>query len=59
VRCLQQCFFSLFVQALAAARAGLECGGMYSWIARYDLGLMYIRFVGTHRQYDKIDVKTI
>jgi mRNA interferase HigB len=27
--------------------------------ARYDRGLMYIRFIGTHRQYDKIDVETI
>jgi mRNA interferase HigB len=26
---------------------------------RYDKGLMYVRFVGTHRQYDKIDVETI
>lgn len=26
---------------------------------RYDRRLMYIRFIGTHRQYDKIDVKTI
>ena len=26
---------------------------------RYDKGLMYIRFVGTHRQYDRIDVETI
>ena len=26
---------------------------------RYDRGLMYIRFVGSHRQYDKIDAKTI
>src|ERR1019366_2454008 len=26
---------------------------------RYDRGLMYVRFVGTHRQYDKIDVETI
>jgi mRNA interferase HigB len=27
--------------------------------ARYDRGLMYVRFIGTHRQYDKIDVETI
>lgn len=26
---------------------------------RYDRGLMYIRFVGSHQQYDKIDVGTI
>jgi mRNA interferase HigB len=26
---------------------------------RYDKGLVYIRFVGTHRQYDNIDVETI
>ena len=26
---------------------------------RYDKGLMYVRFVGTHSQYDKIDVETV
>ncbi|MDR2875743.1 MAG: type II toxin-antitoxin system HigB family toxin [Methylobacillus sp.] len=26
---------------------------------RYEKGLMYVRFIGTHRQYDKIDVETI
>lgn len=26
---------------------------------RFDKGLMYIRFIGTHRQYDRIEVETI
>jgi mRNA interferase HigB len=26
---------------------------------RYDKRLMYVRFIGTHRQYDKIDVARI
>lgn len=26
---------------------------------RYDRGLVFVRFIGTHRQYDKIDVQTI
>lgn len=25
---------------------------------RYDRGLMFVRLIGTHRQYDKIDVET-
>lgn len=26
---------------------------------RYEKGLMFVRFIGTHRQYDKIDVETV
>lgn len=28
-------------------------------MVRYDRGLIFVRFIGTHRQYDQIDVETI
>jgi mRNA interferase HigB len=28
-------------------------------LVRYDKGLLFVKFVGTHAQYDKIDVLTI
>jgi mRNA interferase HigB len=36
-------------------------GNDYRLVAavRYDKGLLYIRFIGTHRHYDQIDVETI
>jgi len=35
--------------------------GRYRLVARinYDAGLVFIRFIGTHAQYDKIDAETI
>jgi mRNA interferase HigB len=37
------------------------CGNRYRLVVavRYDPGLVFIRFVGTHRQYDNIDVSSI
>jgi mRNA interferase HigB len=36
-------------------------GNDYRLVVRinYDYGIVYIRFIGTHKQYDKIDVETI
>ena len=28
-------------------------------MVRYDKGLMFVKFVGTHSQYDKIDAVTV
>ena len=28
-------------------------------LVRYDKGLLFVKFVGTHAQYDKIDVLTV
>ena len=36
-------------------------GNKYRWVVwiNYPYRMVYIRFVGTHRQYDEIDVQTI
>lgn len=37
------------------------CGNKYRLVVQvhYNTGFMYIRFVGTHAEYDKIDVTTV
>lgn len=37
------------------------CGNKYRLVVavKYDFKIFYIRFIGTHRQYDEIDVKEI
>lgn len=37
------------------------CGNKYRLVVRiaYQIGCIYIRFVGTHKEYDQIDVEVI
>jgi len=37
------------------------CGNNYRLVARinYDYRIIYVRFVGSHKEYDKIDVRTV
>ena len=47
---------------LKAGRAVFNiCGNKHRLVVRinYDFGTIYIRFVGTHKEYDEIDANTI
>jgi len=37
------------------------CGNKYRLVAKveYDFALVYVKFIGTHKQYDDIDVATV
>lgn len=50
------------ISSLKDGRAVFNIAGnkyrLVVWI-NYDYRIMYIRFIGTHKQYDKIDAQTI
>ncbi len=37
------------------------CGNRFRLIVkiRYDIGRIFVRFIGTHKEYDKVDAETI
>lgn len=47
---------------LRDGRVVFDIGGnkyrLVAWV-NYDYGVVYVRFIGTHRQYDAIDAQTI
>ena len=47
---------------LRDGRAVFDIGGnkyrLVAWI-NYEYGVVYVRFIGTHRQYDGIDAQTV